>query len=149
MVCNYLCIAEIRASDTNVFINSTRFLFVMLRMYWQFHDDVTKWKRFPCYWPFVMGINRSSDRWIPIKKFGNKGSFVWCYPKQTVDKTGELLVIWNAMTLMWCQCNAVNLCSWFASIWIFSLKKAKKKTIRNCVQNGGKFVPRQRMHATY
>ena len=24
-----------------------------------FHDDVIKWKHFPCYWPFVRGINRS------------------------------------------------------------------------------------------
>ena len=23
------------------------------------HDDVTKWKHFPCYWPFVRGIHRS------------------------------------------------------------------------------------------
>ena len=22
------------------------------------HDDVIKWKRFPCYWPFVRGIHR-------------------------------------------------------------------------------------------
>ena len=26
---------------------------------------------------------------------------LWCYPKQTVGKTVELLVIWNAITLMW------------------------------------------------
>ena len=25
----------------------------------KFHDDVIKWKHFPCYWPFVRGINRS------------------------------------------------------------------------------------------
>ena len=24
-----------------------------------FHDDVIKWKHFPCYWPFVQGIHRS------------------------------------------------------------------------------------------
>ena len=23
------------------------------------HDDVMKWKHFPCYWPFVRGIHRS------------------------------------------------------------------------------------------
>ena len=23
------------------------------------HDDVIKWKHFPCYWPFVWGIHRS------------------------------------------------------------------------------------------
>ena len=25
----------------------------------QNHDDVIKWKYFPCYWPFVRGIHRS------------------------------------------------------------------------------------------
>ena len=24
------------------------------------HDDVIKWKHFPCYWPFVRGIHQSS-----------------------------------------------------------------------------------------
>ena len=24
------------------------------------HDDVIKWKHFPCYWPFVWGIQRSA-----------------------------------------------------------------------------------------
>ena len=24
-----------------------------------FHDDVIKWRHFPCYWPFVRGIHRS------------------------------------------------------------------------------------------
>ena len=26
---------------------------------WYWHDDVTKWKHFPRYWPFVRGIHRS------------------------------------------------------------------------------------------
>ena len=26
---------------------------------WLSHDDVIKWKHFPCYWPFVRGIHRS------------------------------------------------------------------------------------------
>ena len=30
------------------------------------HDDVIKWKHFPRYWPFVLGIHRS--RWIPRTK---------------------------------------------------------------------------------
>ena len=24
-----------------------------------YHDDIIKWKHFPCYWPFVRGIHRS------------------------------------------------------------------------------------------
>ena len=27
--------------------------------FYQFHDDVIKWKHFPHYWPFVRGIHRS------------------------------------------------------------------------------------------
>ena len=26
---------------------------------WSIHDDIIKWKHFPCYWPFVRGIHRS------------------------------------------------------------------------------------------
>ena len=38
-------------------------------MTFQFHNDVIKWKHFPCYWPFVRGIHRSpvdchhKDQW--------------------------------------------------------------------------------------
>ena len=34
------------------------------------HDDVIKWKHFPCYWPFVRGIQRS------LVDFPHKGQ--WC-----------------------------------------------------------------------
>ena len=27
------------------------------------HDDVMKWKHFPCYWPFMRGIHRSPMTW--------------------------------------------------------------------------------------
>ena len=36
------------------------------------HDDVIKWKHFPCYWPFVRGIHRGIHRSIP-GEFPNKG----------------------------------------------------------------------------
>ena len=29
------------------------------------HDDVIKWKHFPCYWPFVRGIHRSPVSPLP------------------------------------------------------------------------------------
>ena len=32
----------------------------VLKETWHSHDDVTKWKHFPCYWPFVRGIHRSA-----------------------------------------------------------------------------------------
>ena len=37
---------------------------------WEKHDDVIKWKHFPLYWPFVLGIHRS-----PVN-FPHKGQ--WC-----------------------------------------------------------------------
>ena len=39
------------------------------------HDDVIKWKHFPCYWPFVRGIHRS--RWIPHTKASD--AELWCF----------------------------------------------------------------------
>ena len=35
------------------------------------HDDVIKWKRFPCYWPFVRGIHRS------LVNSPHKGQWHW------------------------------------------------------------------------
>ena len=35
------------------------------------HDDVIKWKQFPCYWPFVRGIHRS-----PVNSL-HKGQWRW------------------------------------------------------------------------
>ena len=31
-----------------------------------YHEDVIKWKYFPCYWPFVRGFHR--HQWIPSTK---------------------------------------------------------------------------------
>ena len=31
----------------------------MMTKLYDTHDDVIKWKHFPCYWPFVRGIHRS------------------------------------------------------------------------------------------
>ena len=38
------------------------------------HDDVIKWKPFPCYWPFVRGIHH---RWIPRTKASD--AELWCF----------------------------------------------------------------------
>ena len=37
----------------------TAFSFKSLLWALYIHDDVIKWKHFPCYWPFVRGIHRS------------------------------------------------------------------------------------------
>ena len=39
---------------------ATRLLHSLCDLYTEItHDDVIKWKHFPCYWPFVRGIHRS------------------------------------------------------------------------------------------
>ena len=38
------------------------------------HDDVIKWKHFPCHWFFVRGIHRY--RWIPLTKA--RDAELWC-----------------------------------------------------------------------
>ena len=40
---------------TNIYLMTNK----LLRKYPWKHDDVIKWKHFPCYWPFVRGIHRS------------------------------------------------------------------------------------------
>ena len=39
------------------------------------HDDVIKWKHFPCYWPFVWEF--TGHRWIPLTKASDAG--LWCF----------------------------------------------------------------------
>ena len=39
------------------------------------HDDVIKWKHFPCYWPFVLV---TGHRWIPLTNASD--AEVWCFP---------------------------------------------------------------------
>ena len=40
-----------------------------------YHDDVIKWKYFPCYWPFVREIHR--HRWISSRKACD--TELWCF----------------------------------------------------------------------
>ena len=49
--------------------------------------------------------------WIPLTKANRKElwCFLWCMPKETVEQTVELLVIWDAMSVMWCHCNAYSI----------------------------------------
>ena len=68
-----------------------------------FHDDVVKWKHFPCYWHFVRGIHRSpvnsphKGQWRRALMF----SLVCVeYIIETVEYTIETLVIWDAIALI-------------------------------------------------
>ena len=62
------------------------------------------WKYFLYYWAFVRGIH-----WTPVDS-PRMASVMWgfdvfyCYPK-TVAQTVKLLLVWDAMTLMWSYCK--------------------------------------------
>ena len=69
-----------------------------------------EWKHFPRYWPFVNGINQSpvgspsNGQWLgPLNFF-----FFLCAPEITVGQTVELMMIWDAMVVMWRHCDAIT-----------------------------------------
>ena len=51
------------------------------------HDNVTKWKHFPRYGPFVWGIRRSPVNLSPPTKASDTelSCFLWSAPEQTVE----------------------------------------------------------------
>ena len=69
-------------------------------MVWLRHDDVIKWKHFPCYWPFVRGIRRSpvnsphKGQWRGALIFPLICSWI------TVEQTIVKLVIGDAIGLI-------------------------------------------------
>ena len=86
------------------------------------HVDVIKGKHFPRYWPFVRGIHRWPvnsphkgpvtrsfdvffDMWL--NKHLSKQSWGWWFEtlSRPLWRHSNVLVVWNAMTLMWRYCN--------------------------------------------
>ena len=57
------------------------------------HDDVIKWKHFPCYWPFVRGIRRSpvnshyKGQWRGALMFSLIGAWIngWAINREADD----------------------------------------------------------------
>ena len=45
-----------------------------------YHDDVIKWKHFPCHWPFVRGIH-----WSPELFFSSTWTNDWVNTRDAVD----------------------------------------------------------------
>ena len=45
------------------------------------HDDVIKWKHFPCYWPFVWGIHRSPVNSPHKASDAELWCFLWSSPE--------------------------------------------------------------------
>ena len=84
-------------------VHAYRFLFVFrtsLNLVTFSHDDVNKWKPFPRYWPFVMGIHRSSVNSLTKASDTELRCFLCCAPEQTVEQTIDTPVIWDAIALI-------------------------------------------------
>ena len=60
-------------------------LFLSLQVM-RYHDDVSKWKHFMRYWPFVRGIHQSPV--VPLTKASDVElwCFLWSAPEQTLNK---------------------------------------------------------------
>ena len=61
---------------------------------WWRHDMDT-------FCPFVRGIHR----WPVIASKAVRWCFPWCWPGQSVELAVQLPVFWDAMPIMWRQCN--------------------------------------------
>ena len=75
-------------------------------------NDVMAWKRLPYHWPFVRGI----DRW-PVVTGGFPSQrviyavfwlFLWCCLEQATERTINLPLIWDAMSLKWRHYNGLS-----------------------------------------
>ena len=96
------------------------------------HDDISKWKHFPCYWPVVRGFHRWSvnsphkgpvtRKMIPFHHviLPHKEPVMWSFDISFVISINMLLnkqsgrVTWNAMMLMWPHSNGKETLS---SMW--------------------------------
>ena len=50
-------------------------------------------------------------QWIPSQRASGHLNVLWCQPKETVEQTDDLLVIWEDMMFMWCQCHGASMCN--------------------------------------
>ena len=64
------------------------------------HNDIIKWKHFPCYWPFVRGT--TGHWWIPLTQASDTElwCFLWSVPEQTVEQTIKTSAIWDTIVLI-------------------------------------------------
>ena len=75
--------------------------FIQITVWWNFHDDVMKWKQFPRYWPFVRGIHRSPVD--PPHKGQWRGAMVFSLIYVWTNiwaKTIGRPVIWDAIAII-------------------------------------------------
>ena len=66
------------------------------------HDDTNKWKLFPCYWPFVRGIHRSSLDFLHKGQWHRaiqSSDVFFNLPAQMTEQTIKTLMIWDDIAL--------------------------------------------------
>ena len=98
----------------------------------QTHDDIIKWKHYPCYWPFVLGIHRSqrpvtrdfdvfSD--LRLNKLLSKQWWGWWFGTPSRP-------LWHHCNKLghqrpWCRPNSRAISAWASEMWnIISLSIA-------------------------
>ena len=91
------------AENVSIWCHHAKLIYCQLRPRGQNYDVMT-WKRFPRYWPFVIGIHLLRDGWIPITKGQHRRHwcFLWCWPKYTGEQIFELPVIYETK---WRSCD--------------------------------------------
>ena len=79
----------------NIWFSKPLFTIAVLNL----HDEVIKWNHFPCYWPFVRGINRSpvnslhKGQWRGTLMF----SLIWMWINGWINnrEAGDLRPLWR------------------------------------------------------
>ena len=89
------------------------------------HDNVIKWKHFPCYWSFVRGIQRSFPRTVTrsfdvffdlrLNKRLSKQSRGWWFETPTCQLWRHCTVSRKYILLV----AALHICCWF---WFYVIK---------------------------
>ena len=71
------------------------------------YDDVTKWKHFPRYWPFVREF--TGHRWIPLRKASDAElwCFLWSAPDKLLGKQSWGWWFETVSSSLWRHCNVV------------------------------------------
>ena len=81
----------------------------------ELHDDVSKWKHFPCCW----AINRSEVDPLIKASDAELWCFVWSAHGQTVEQTIEMPVIWELR----CHDAHYDVNVMFKGLWAFDFQR--------------------------
>ena len=104
----FMCIYTTSPPNFTTYTHVTAYIKREFMVQYMPHYGGTTRKHFPSYWPLVKGSHQSPVH-FPDQWPGFHGFFVvvfLCQPKQTTEKSDELPVIWDTMTIMWCHSKA-------------------------------------------